>query len=342
MPYPAPISESVHRFWNQRLAPYARADNRKAVFQLTTTALLFGLNWFLMLRSLEVSYWLTLALAFPAAGLLTRLFIFQHDCGHGSFFSSRRANTMVGRAIGVLMLTPFAYWKRAHAIHHATSGNLDRREIGDVDTLTVTEYLNLSRWGQIKYRVYRNPITLLIFGPVYLFFLKHRLPLDVPRKWKREWAGILWTNVFIALIVAGAWWLVGLDRLLLVQLPILLIATSSGIWLFFVQHQFEDTYWRHQPEWDFHLAGIEGSSFYDLPKVMHWFTGNIGFHHIHHLASKIPNYHLPKCFREVAELHHVTRLRLMESFKCAHLALWDEAEQRLVSFGHLRRPRASA
>ena len=336
------MTESAHRFWKKRLAPYTRANNRKASYQLITTALLFGLNWFLMLRSLEISYWLTLALAFPAAGLLTRLFIFQHDCGHGSFFSSRRANQAVGSTIGVIMLTPFAYWKRAHAVHHATSGNLDRRDLGDVDTLTVTEYLALSRWGRLKYRVYRNPLILLTFGPIYQFAIKHRLPLDIPRDWKREWASVHWTNLFIALSVAAGWWLVGLDRFLLVQVPISFIATSFGIWLFYVQHQFEDTYWRDKTEWEFHEAGLQGSSFYDLPKLMHWFTGNIGFHHIHHLASRIPNYHLPACFREVAELRHVTRLKLIESIKCARLALWDEAEQRLVGFAHLRRQRANA
>ena len=335
-----PSSDSHSRYWNRLLAPYASADNRKASFQLLTTATLFALNWALMLRSLRGPYWFTLLLALPAAGLLTRLFIFQHDCGHGSFFRSRTANHAVGSLLGTLLLTPYSYWRRTHAIHHATSGDLDRRTFGDVKTLTVQEYLRLSRWGRLKYRLYRNPFVLLGLGPTYQFLVKHRFPYDIPRTWKREWASVMWTNLGIAALVALAWKLIGLESFLLVQLPITLIGGALGIWMFYIQHQFEDTYWRDHPEWSFHRAGLEGSSFYDLPGILHWFTGNIGFHHIHHLASRIPNYRLKECFRQVPELHHVTHLSLRDSLRCARLHLWDEHQGRLVGFRHLRTLRA--
>ncbi len=333
--------ESSNRYWNRLLSPYSRADNRRAAFQLVTTFLLFAGIWALMLLSLQVHYALTLLLSVPAAGMLTRLFIFQHDCGHGSFFRSHRANTLVGTALGVLTLTPYHYWRRTHAIHHATSGDLDRRTFGDIETRTVKEYLAMSRWQRLYYRVYRNIFVILFIGPFYQFVLKHRLPLDIPRSWKREWTSVLITNVGLAALVAIAWMTIGIGPFLLVQIPITLVSGALGIWLFYVQHQFEDTYWREHPEWDFHRAGIEGSSYYDLPRVLHWFTGNIGYHHVHHLASRIPNYHLARCFKEVPELHKVTRLTLRESVRCARLHLWDEASQRLVSFSQLRRVAAN-
>ncbi len=332
---------ALGKYWNKLLDPYSRANNRKAWFQLSTTAVLFIINWALMLWSLGVSYWLTLLLALPAAGLQIRLFIFQHDCGHGSFFGSSRSNNMVGRLIGVLMLTPYSYWRRTHAIHHASSGDLDRRSFGDVETLTVEEYLASGFWKRLGYRLYRNPIVLFVLGPVFQFVLKHRLPF-MPRTWKRERASVLWTNVSLLGILVLAFFTIGVDRLLLVQLPITLISGSIGMWLFYVQHQFEDTYWRNTPDWSFHRAGIEGSSLYDLPAVLHWFTGNIGFHHIHHLASRIPNYHLKLCFERVPEVQEVTRLGILESFRCARLHLWDETERRLVSYRHLRTIRTAA
>lgn len=329
------------KHWNKLLAPYSRANNRKAGFQLASTAILFAINWGLMLWSLSISYWLTLALALPAAGLQIRLFIFQHDCGHGSFTSSSRANNIIGRIVGVLMMTPYSYWKRTHAIHHASSGDLDRRSFGDVETLTVDEYLAAGFWKRLGYRLYRNPIILFVLGPVFQFVLKHRLPFT-PKGWKREKASVFWTNVSLAGIVVLAYFTIGIGNLLLVQLPITLISGSIGMWLFYVQHQFEDTYWRNTPDWSFHKAGLEGSSLYDLPIVLHWFTGNIGFHHIHHLASKIPNYHLKACFDNIPEVRQVTRLSIAESFRCARLHLWDETEKRLVSYRHLRTIKSAA
>jgi len=292
-----------------------------------------------MAYSLSWSYGLTLLLAVPTVGLLTRLFIFQHDCGHGSFFRSRRANNALGGVLGVLTLTPYRYWRRTHAIHHATSGDLDRRTFGDIKTLTVEEYRALTGFGRLKYRLYRHPLTLFVVGPIWQFFLKHRLPLDMPRSWKREWASVHWTNAGLLLGAGLGCWIFGWKVFLLVQIPISLLSGVLGIWLFYVQHQFEDTYWRKNPDWSFERAGIEGSSYYELPRWLHWFTGNIGYHHVHHLASRIPNYHLPRCFRTVQELHGVTRLTLWSSLRCARLRLWDEASQRLISFGELRRLR---
>ncbi|MBI3871571.1 MAG: fatty acid desaturase, partial [candidate division Zixibacteria bacterium] len=289
-------------------------------------------TWYLMLRSLEYSYWLTLALAIPAAGLLVRLFIFQHDCGHGSFLPKQAANNALGFAIGILSLTPYAYWRRTHAIHHATSGNLDRRDLGDITTLTVREYIVLPRLRRILYRLYRNPIVLFGLGPAYLFILKHRLPADLPRSWKREWRSVMWTNLGIAAVIVLMSWTVGVKTFFMIQTPITLLAGSMGVWLFYIQHQFEETYWRPQQSWDYHEAGLQGSSYYDLPAVVNWFTGNIGVHHVHHLCSGIPNYRLRQCLRENEELQKVTRLTIADSIRCSRLKLWDEDAGRLVGF----------
>ncbi|MCP3981588.1 MAG: fatty acid desaturase [bacterium] len=328
--------------WTEKLAKYARPSTGRSLFQLSNTALLFGLAWLVMLGSLRISYWLTLALAIPAAGFLVRLFIIQHDCGHGSFFRSRAANNALGFAIGVLTLTPYGYWRRTHAIHHATAGNLDQRGLGDVNTLTVKEYLARSRWGRFRYRLYRHPIVLFGVGPIYEFILKHRLPLGAPFTWKKEWASVIWTNVVIASVIALMWLTIGIKPFLAVQVPITLLAGSAGVWLFYVQHQFEDTYWDGGGSWNFQTAGMHGSSYYDLPRVLHWFTGNIAVHHVHHLSSRIPNYRLLQCLRENPELQQVTRLTLWQSLKCVRLKLWDEDNKKLVGFRSLRRLRSGS
>ena len=322
------------------LAPFKKADPRRAVIQLLTTVVPFIALWILMLLSLRGPYLITLLLAIPTAGLMVRMFIIQHDCGHGSFFPSPRANHALGFLLGVATLTPYRYWRRTHAIHHATSGNLDRRELGDVVTLTVREYRSRSRWGRLGYRLYRNPLVLLVGGPIYQFLIKHRFPYDAPRTWRKEWASILWTDVAIAAVLVAAASTIGLPAFLLVQGPIFLISGAAGIWLFYVQHQFDDTYWEGKERWDFHLAGIEGSSFYDLPAVAHWFTGNIGYHHVHHLSSLIPNYRLREAMEKTPELQHVTRLKFVESLRCLGLKLWDEDSRQLVGFRHLRRLQA--
>jgi omega-6 fatty acid desaturase (delta-12 desaturase) len=334
---------SEARRWNSLLRPYRQPQLARSLFQLASTAFLFVVGCFLMLSSLELSYAVTLMLALPTAGLLIRLFIIQHDCGHGSFFSSRLANDIVGSSIGVVMLTPYHYWRKTHAIHHATHGDLGRRDLGDVMTLTVREYLALSRAGRFGYRFYRNLFVMLVLGPIYQFGIKHRFPFDAPKSWRREWASVIWTNIALAVVLLVAWRTIGLDRLALVYAPVMLIASAVGIWLFYVQHQFEDTYWTDSERWSFHRAGTEGSSFYDLPRVLHWFTGNIGYHHIHHLASQIPNYRLARCFAENPELQQVTRLELLQSFRCARLKLWDEEKRKLVGFRELGAlPRAAS
>jgi omega-6 fatty acid desaturase (delta-12 desaturase) len=302
---------------------------------------LFVAGWWLMLMSLDYSYWITLLLAVPTAGFMVRLFIVQHDCGHGSFFRSRAANNTVGSMLGVLSLTPYDYWRKTHAIHHATSGNLDHREFGDIRTLTVNEYLARSRWGRFTYRLYRSPVVLFLIGPAFQFIIKHRFPLDLPRSWKREWASVLWTNLAIVAILAVVWMTIGIKAFLMVQLPISLVAGAAGVWLFYIQHQFEDTYWEKDPTWSYNDAALGGSSYYDLPRVLHWFTGNIGVHHVHHLSSRIPNYRLQKCFRENPELQKAPRLTLWQSVRCAQLKLWDEEGGRLIGFGDLTRARAA-
>ncbi len=324
------------RNWNEILAPYKGAHLGRSLWQLSSTAALFAFNWWLMLRGLEAGYWITLLLSVPAAGLLTRLFIIQHDCGHGCFFRSARANHAVGFVLGVLTLTPYQYWRRTHALHHASSGDLDRRDFGEIDTLTVAEYRALSPLRRLRYRLYRNMFVLLVLGPLYQFVFKHRLPLDAPREWKREWWSIFATDLALAGVLVAMGLTIGFSRLALVHLPIVVVSGALGVWLFYVQHQFEDTYWENHPEWDFHRAGVEGSSFLDLPAVLHWFSGNIGYHHVHHLSSRIPNYALRRCMEENPELHEVTRLTLRQGLACSRLKLWDEQSRRMVGFRDLR------
>jgi len=321
--------------WRELLAPYKRPSLRRAVVQLLDTALPFAGVWALMAWSVHVSYALTLLLAVPAAGLFIRLFIIQHDCGHGSFFRLPAANHAVGAALGVVTLFPYGYWRRTHAIHHATSGNLDQREFGDIRTLTVLEYRARSRWGRLAYRLYRNPLILFGLGPFYQFVIKHRFPFDIPWAWRREWASALWTNVGIVGFAGGLCALVGWQTFLIVHLSIIALAGPLGVWLFYVQHQFEETYWDREDAWDFYRAGVHGSSFYDLPRVLHWLTGNIGYHHIHHLCSRIPNYRLRQCFQDNPPLQRVTRLTLRQSLRCARLRLWDEERRAMIGFREL-------
>ena len=322
--------------WSSALAAHREPSLTRSLWQLLSTFSLFVAGWVLMYRSLSVSYALTLLLAIPEALLLIRLFIFQHDCGHGSFFTSKRLADVAGSILGVLTLTPYHYWKKTHAIHHATSGDLDHRGFGDIDTLTIDEYLALSRWGRFKYRVYRHPLVLFGIGAVLHFFVRHRLTVGVPRAWTRERRSILYTNAALVLAVLAGMAAVGPVPFLMVQLPITLISCSTGVWLFYVQHQFEPTYWEHADRWLYHEAALEGSSYYDLPPVLRWFTGNIGLHHVHHLNARIPNYRLQEAFAAHPELQRVTRLTLRSSLKCLSLALWDERAQRLVAFREAR------
>jgi acyl-lipid omega-6 desaturase (Delta-12 desaturase) len=317
------------------LTGYREPSFGRSLFELVVTAVPFALLWTLMWVAVDAGYWPCLLLAVPAAGFLVRLFMIQHDCGHGSFFRHRLANDWVGRAIGVLTLTPYGFWRRAHALHHANSGNLDRRGIGDIDTLTVREYLSLSRWGRLRYRLYRHPIVMFGFGPAYLFVLKHRLPIGLMRSGWQPWLSTMATNVAIAILVATMISLIGAGPFLLVHLPIALLAASIGVWLFYVQHQFEETFWADDQGWNFHEAALKGSSHYDLPGVLRWFTANIGVHHVHHLCSRIPYYRLPRVMRDHPQLAAVGRLTLRQSLKCVRMVLWDERRRRLISFREL-------
>ncbi|MBI3675762.1 MAG: fatty acid desaturase [Proteobacteria bacterium] len=292
-----------------------------------------------MWLSLGIGYWLTLLLALPTAGFLVRLFMIQHDCGHGAFFRWRLLNDWVGRALGVLTFTPYDYWKRNHTVHHAGSGNLERRGTGDIMTLTVSEYLGRSVLGRFLYRLYRNPLVLFGVGPAYLFFVQHRLPLDQMRAGWRPWASTLVTNAGIVAIAGVMIWLVGLGPFAAVQLPVMLLAASIGVWLFYVQHQFETVTWAHDNEWSLAEAALLGSSHYDLPAVLRWFTANIGVHHVHHLSSRIPYYRLGEVLRDHPQLRGIGRVTLWQSLRSIRLALWDENTQKLVSFRDaLRRP----
>jgi len=325
------------RQWLAVLAPYRAPVLGRALLELALTLIPFVALWLLMLSSLAYGYWLTLLLAVPTAGFLVRLFMIQHDCGHGSFFKRRRANDWLGRAIGVLTLTPYAYWRRSHAIHHATSGNLDRRGTGDIDMLTVAEYRALTPLGRRRYRFMRHPLTVLGLGPAYLFVLQQRLPVGLMRAGWQPWASVMGTNLAIAVVVGLLTALLGWQAFLMVQAPITLIAGAIGVWLFYVQHQFEHTYWARDAEWDSRDGALQGSSHYDLPPVLRWFTANIGLHHIHHLCSRIPSYRLNEALADHPELKDVSRLTLEESFACLRLALWDEDRRLLVAFSDIRR-----
>jgi omega-6 fatty acid desaturase (delta-12 desaturase) len=314
------------------LAAYREPNSARSVFELLITAVPFALLWALMWVALDAGYWIALALAVPAAGFLIRLFMIQHDCGHGSFFRHRSMNDWTGRVIGVVTLTPYEYWRRSHALHHASSGNLDHRGIGDIDTLTVSEYLALPRWRQLLYRMYRHPLVMFGLGPVYLFVLRHRLPMGLMHNGWQPWVSAMTTNAAIAILVAAMTWLAGASLFLLVQLPITFLAASVGVWLFYVQHQFEDTFWEHDDDWTFEEAALHGSSHYDLPAVLRWFTANIGVHHVHHLSNRIPYYRLPEVLRDRPQLAAVGRLTLLQSFGCVRMVLWDEGRRRLISF----------
>lgn len=324
------------RGWAQILVRYRVPSLARSIIELIITAGPLILLWSLMWVAIDLGYWLCLLLAVPAAGFLVRLFMIQHDCGHGAFFHRRSANDWVGRVIGVLTLTPYDYWRRKHAIHHATSGNLERRGIGDVDTLTVDEYLARSRWDRLRYRLYRHPFVMFGVGPAYLFILEHRLPVDLMRSGWQPWFSTMATNVAIAALAATIIWFVGIGTFLLVHLPVMLLAASAGVWLFYVQHQFENTVWAHDRAWNLQEVALHGSSHYALPGILRWFTANIGVHHIHHLCSRIPYYRLPLVLRDYPSLDGIGRLTLLESIRCVRLVLWDEGRRRLISFREMR------
>jgi omega-6 fatty acid desaturase (delta-12 desaturase) len=293
-----------------------------------------------IVTGLAYEFWVALALALPAALFLVRLFMIQHDCGHGAFFQSRRANDLLGHVLGVLTLTPYTDWRRAHAEHHATSGNLDRRGVGDISTLTVREYLWRPALQRFLYRLYRHPLVMLGIGPTYQFLLRHRIPTGRTMWRSGNWLSALGTNAALAAIGTGLMLTAGPWPVLLGYLPVIMIAASLGVFLFYVQHQFEDTYWAPEASWDFHAAALKGSSFYDLPRALHWMTAYIGFHHIHHLSTRVPCYRLYDCFKNNAALRQARHLTLRDSFRCLRLTLWDEEARRLVPFAAIRHRQA--
>lgn len=322
---------------SRRLKEYHRASTWRSAAQLAVTAALFVASWVAMWWSLDVSYWLTLLLSLPTAGMVVRLFIIQHDCGHGSFFKHKALNDAVGGVLGVLTLTPYRFWMRTHAFHHTASGDLERRGIGDIWMMTVQEYMAAPRLKRLWYRIYHHPVCLLGIGPLLHFGARHRLPLDIPRTWRRERWSVWINDAALAAIATVLALLIGWKALLAVHLPVMAIASSVGVWLFYVQHQFDGVYWRRRESWSYGEAALLGSSYYELPAVLRWLTADIGVHHVHHLDSRIPNYRLREVLRDYPSLRQVNRLTLRESLRCLSLKLWDEQDGRLVSFKELRR-----
>lgn len=328
--------------WGETLAKYKHPSQLKSCWQVVNSLLPFCAMWYLMYLSTFWSYGLTLLLAIPTAGFLVRIFIIQHDCGHHSFLRNRYANDVLGNACSILTLTPYHLWKRSHSRHHASSGDLTHRGHGDIGVLTVDEYLGRSWWGRLRYRLYRHPLTMFFVGSSYLFILHHRFTIGIPRGWHRERMSVHATNLGIVAMIGLAWCTIGLPRFFMIHGPLVVLGAAIGSWLFFIQHQFEDAYWQPHQEWDFTRSALEGSSYYRLPRVLQWFTGNIGFHHIHHLDSRIPNYNLEACYVAEPALRQAVTLGIRDSWRCTRLKLWDGHLQRMVSFADVRRARLSA
>jgi len=321
--------------WVKTLSAYRDPSTLRSWVELGITVGPFVILWVMAWISLSVSYWLTFAIAVVNGAFLLRLFVIQHDCGHGAFFNNRNLSDWLGRVLGVLTLTPYDVWRRTHAIHHGAAGNLARRGIGDVHTLTVTEYVQLSPLNRLKYRLYRHPIVLFGLGPGYLFLLQNRVPLGL-MKGPRYWVSAMGTNAALLAVLAIMVYFGGLMPVLLIFLPSTLLAATAGVWLFYVQHQFEDTQWDAEEDWQLHDAALHGSSHYVLPSVLQWLSANIGIHHVHHLYSRIPFYRLPEVLRDHGELATGNRMTIRESFGNARLKLWDEHTQRLLSFAQVR------
>ena len=320
------------RIWVRILANYREPSHARSLFELVVTLIPFLAIWALAIWCLSFSYLLATGLSVFNGLFLVRLFVIQHDCGHGSFFSSRLLNDWIGRALGVVTVTPYDVWRRTHAVHHASAGNLDKRGMGDVMTLTVSEYQALSRFGQLKYRLYRNPFVLFVLGPSYLFFLENRLPLGLMTAGWRYWVSAMGTNVVLAVVLVTLGYIGGLAAIFLVFVPTVVVAASIGVWLFYVQHQFEETCWDHDPDWQLHDAALHGSSHYILPGILRWFSANIGAHHVHHLQSRVPFYRLSEILRDHPKLDQAQRLTIRESISCVKLQLWDDQNRRLISF----------
>lgn len=315
-----------------RARAYVRPDDRRATWQVLNSAGPFLLVWYSMYESLRLSYALTLVLAVPAAGFLLRIFVLQHDLGHGSLFRSRRINDGVGALFGMLTLIPYRYWRRTHGLHHSHFGNLDRRGPGYLTTLTVNEWRALPASRRLLYRLYRNPWIVLGLGGLYYFLVQHRMWYDAPRHWPRERRSVHLTNLSLVLVALALATRIGWRPVLLVHLPILYLFSVVAVWVFLNQHSFEDCYWEKGESWDFVRSSLEGSSYYKLPRVLQWFTANVGFHHVHHLSPKVPNYNLERCHRALPELQSVPPLSLRQSLRTLRWSLWCEDGKKMVSF----------
>jgi acyl-lipid omega-6 desaturase (Delta-12 desaturase) len=321
--------------WKGTIARYQRASTTRAVWQLTNTFGPYVLLWYAMYRVLDVSLWLTVPLAIVSAAFLVRIFIIFHDCTHGSYFRSRRANDIVGFIAGVLTFSPFQHWRWEHAMHHASAGNLDRRGTGDIWTMTVEEYLSASRWRRLNYRLVRNPVVLFVLAPLFVFVVKQRFAS--PQADRRQRRSVLGLNLMLLGTVTLLSWTFGVMPYLLIQSITMTVAGAVGLWLFYVQHQFEGVYWERSDKWDYTTAALRGSSYYKLPKVLQWLSGNIGFHHIHHLSPRIPNYNLQRCHESDPLFQQVTPVTLASSLRSLRFRFWDEQGRKLVGYAQLRR-----
>lgn len=334
---PAPPARSRRESvaaWKAVVAEYQKPVLWRALWQVANTLGGYALTWCLVYWSLGVGWWLTIPLAVLLGGLMIRAFIIFHDCGHGSFFKSRLANDLCGFVTGMITFTPYYHWRWEHSLHHATSGDLDRRGVGDVWTLTVQEYLESSRWRRFAYRLSRNPVVLFLVAPVFLFLVRERFPS--PKASLRERRSVWLMNLAILAMAAGMVAIFGFLPYLAVQLAAMAVAGAGGVWLFYVQHQFEDVYWERGEGWDYTAAALQGSSYYKLPKVLQWFSGNIGFHHIHHLSPRIPNYNLERCHRSDPMFEAVPPLTLLGSLRSLAFRLFDEPAKKLVGYRRAR------
>jgi omega-6 fatty acid desaturase (delta-12 desaturase) len=331
-----PVGRSLEdlpaKSWSKIVARYRTPSTLRSILEILVTAVPLGLLWTFAWLAMGRGQWWAVVLTLPAAGFVVRLFMIQHDCGHRTLFKSAAANDWVGRVIGVITLTPYSHWRQSHGAHHATSGNLDRRGVGDVELLTVEEFAAMSSLDRLHYRLYRHPAVLFGLVPAYLFFLQQRLPVGLMRAGARPWIGVMGANLAIAAFIGGGVFLFGAGPFLSIYVPTMMIAATIGVWLFYVQHQFERTSWALQADWNPHDAALRGSSYYDLPAVLRWFTANIGVHHVHHLNSRIPFYRMGEVLKDFPQLRDVGRMTLRDSLATVPLTLWDSRTQRLVSF----------
>ncbi|MEH7354926.1 fatty acid desaturase [Neobacillus drentensis] len=328
------MTNEKQKVLRKQVAPYEKSNTKASVWQVINTIVPFIILWFLAYKSLSISYFLTLAIAVVAAGFMVRTFIIFHDCCHHSFFKNRKANKILGTITGILTVFPYSQWAHDHSVHHATSSNLDKRGTGDIWMLTVDEYSSASFWARLGYRLYRNPFVMFILGPIYVFVIKNRFNRKGARL--KERLNTYLTNVSLISLTGLLCWSIGWESFLLVEGPIFLIAGSAGIWLFYVQHTFEDSYFEEDKDWEYVKAAVEGSSYYKLPKVLQWMTGNIGYHHVHHLSPRVPNYKLEEAHDNTPPLQNVPTITLGTSLSSLKFHLWDEESKKFVRFKDVR------